>query len=218
MSIATTFGQPLKDTVSDIDGNVYHTVKIGAYVWMVENLKVTHYRNGDVIPNVKNDSLWSYLKTGAYCNYNNDTNIAKTYGRLYNWYAVNDRKNIAPKGWHIATTEEWKMLTKLIYDKLKENDKAWNVMSPYTGLANSLGFNVQFGGRRTGHQHGTGDFSDIKREGIWWEHSVIDTSNGNGILLLTWNMYNNSDEVIAYIGNDEEDGFSVRCVKDYKKD
>ena len=75
---------------------------------MAENLKVTKYRNGEIIEKVKTD--WGELSTGAYCNYNNDDSNADTYGSLYNWYAVNDRRSIAPKGWHVPTDEEWKQL------------------------------------------------------------------------------------------------------------
>ena len=99
------------NTVTDIDGNAYHTVAIGKQVWLVENLKVTRYRNGDQIPNVSDNKQWCNLTTGAYCNYNNDANNVTTYGRLYNWYAVHDIRNIAPKGWHVATDVEWKILT-----------------------------------------------------------------------------------------------------------
>jgi len=74
---------------------------------MAENLKVTKFRNGDVIPNVTDKTLWSNLSTGAYCNYNNDTNNVSTYGRLYNWYAVADSRNICPIGWHVPTESQW---------------------------------------------------------------------------------------------------------------
>ena len=84
----TCYGQQQNATVVDIDGNLYHTVKIGQQRWMVENLNVTHYRNGDAIPNVKVDTIWGDLTTGAYCDYNNDQFIGKTYGKLYNFYAV----------------------------------------------------------------------------------------------------------------------------------
>ena len=70
--------------------------------------KVTHYRNGDTIPNVTDNTEWSNLTTGAYCNYDNDVNKATTYGCLYNWYAVNDSRNIAPEGWHVPRDAEWK--------------------------------------------------------------------------------------------------------------
>ncbi|MEJ2629601.1 MAG: fibrobacter succinogenes major paralogous domain-containing protein, partial [bacterium] len=97
-------------TVTDIDGNTYQTVKIGDQWWMAENLKVTHYRNNDEIPNVTYWGDWHDLSTGAYCDYNNNEGNVSTCGHLYNWYAVNDSRNIAPEGWHVPTDEEWKEL------------------------------------------------------------------------------------------------------------
>lgn len=97
-------------TVTDIDGNVYKTVTIGNQAWMAENLKVMRYRNGDAIPNVTGGTDWSNLSTGAYCSYDNDDNNIDTYGLLYNWYAVDDSRNLAPEGWHVPTDEEWKEL------------------------------------------------------------------------------------------------------------
>lgn len=93
-------------TVTDIDGNVYQTIKIGNQWWMAKNLKVTHYRNGEAIPNITNDSEWINLSTGAYCAYNNDNGNIATYGLLYNWYTVVDSRNIAPSGWHVPTDDE----------------------------------------------------------------------------------------------------------------
>ena len=97
-------------TVTDIDGNLYYTVKIGEQWWMLENLRVTHYRNGDAIPNVTDDAEWEGLSTGAYCDYDNDPANVATYGRLYNWYAVGDSRNIAPAGWHVPSDDEWQTL------------------------------------------------------------------------------------------------------------
>lgn len=99
-------------TVTDIDGNVYQTIKIGNQWWMAENLKVTHYRNGNAIPNVTSYFSWRDLSSGAYCAYNNDNGNADAYGMIYNWYwyAVDDSRNIAPIGWHVPTDEEWKEL------------------------------------------------------------------------------------------------------------
>ena len=99
-----------EEAATDIDGNTYKVVKIGNQWWMAENLKVTHYRNGDPIPNVTSNSGWEGLSTGAYCVYDNKESHADTYGYLYNWYAVNDWGNIAPAGWHVPTDEEWKQL------------------------------------------------------------------------------------------------------------
>lgn len=98
-------------SVTDIDGNVYQTIVIGTQVWMASNLKVTHYANGDSIPIVIADSAaWTGLTTGASCNYSNDSGNTATYGRIYNWYAAADPRNLAPAGWHVPTDDEWKQL------------------------------------------------------------------------------------------------------------
>ena len=99
------------NAVKDIDGNVYHTVTIGTQVWMVENLKVTKYRDGTPIPNKTDATEWGSLTTGAYCDYDNTVSNSTIYGKLYNWYAVNDWRNIAPTGWHVPTDAEWTTLT-----------------------------------------------------------------------------------------------------------
>ena len=95
----------------DCDGNVYETVQIGTQLWMKENLKATHYNNGDIIPNITNGGDWTNLTTGAYCDYNNSTSNAETYGRLYNWYAVDDSRGICPIDYHVPTNAEWTILT-----------------------------------------------------------------------------------------------------------
>jgi len=152
----------VKGTVTDIDGNVYNTVTIGVQVWMAENLKVTHYRNGDAIPNVTDNGQWSDLSTGVYCNYdNNESNVA-TYGRLYNWYAVEDSRNIAPEGWHVPSDTEWQTLVDYLGGasvagvKMKETGTIhWN--SPNTGATNESGFSALPGGYGfPGTYHGMG--------------------------------------------------------------
>ena len=91
-----------QDTVTDIDGNVYQTVPIGDQLWMAENLKVTHYNNGDEIPTGYSNSAWSNLSTGAYAVYDDNESNADTYGYLYNWYAVDDWwHGVCPDGWHV---------------------------------------------------------------------------------------------------------------------
>ena len=97
-------------TIRDVDGNVYQIVKIGKQWWMTENLKVTKYRNGEWIINVTGSNTWPALTGGAYCYYDNDFNNATFYSNLYNWYAVVDRRNIAPEGWHVPTDDDWQEL------------------------------------------------------------------------------------------------------------
>ena len=96
--------------VSDIDGNTYTSVVLGnGQEWMAENLKTTKYANGDPIPNVP-DGSWNSLNTGAYCWYDNDNNYENPYGKLYNFYAVDDSRNVCPTGWHVPTNSEWDSL------------------------------------------------------------------------------------------------------------
>jgi uncharacterized protein (TIGR02145 family) len=99
-------------SVADIDGNVYRTIKIGNQVWMAENLRTTHFDNGDEIPNVTDNEEWAAQLSAAYCNYNNTTNIdtIANYGRMYNWYTVSDSRNLAPKGWRVASPIDWNTL------------------------------------------------------------------------------------------------------------
>jgi uncharacterized protein (TIGR02145 family) len=101
-------------TVTDIDGNVYHTVTIGTQLWMVENLKVTHFNNGDSIPNINNNTAWFNLTTGAYCDYDNIAANSLVYGRIYNWFAVDDARKLCPVSWHVPENAEWTQLTNYL--------------------------------------------------------------------------------------------------------
>jgi uncharacterized protein (TIGR02145 family) len=207
-------------TVTDIDGNTYRTVKIGNQWWMAENLKVTHYRNGDPLPNVTDGATWRGLTTGAYCEYDNDVNSVATYGRLYNWYAVADIRNIAPPGWHVASDAEWKQLERYLGmsqaeadqtgwrgtdegGKLKEGGTShW--ISPNTGATNESGFT----GLPGGYRYLGGLYYDIGVHAVFWSS----TENGSS---FAWcrNLGNAYSGVHRYDGG-KEDGFSVRCVKD----
>ncbi len=199
-------------TVKDIDGNVYHLVTINSQVWMVENLKTTKYRNGDAIPAVTIDSLWNKqaaTSTGAYCNYNiNGASIA-VYGHLYNWYAVNDPRGLAPAGWHIASKTEWEALTTflggdtLAGGKLKETGTL-NWLSPNTGATNSTGFTAVPGGFRiySGKSEMFGAF------GVWWTSTPADDFSA-----LNCGMFNdNAGALIS--ANRKANGCSIRCIRD----
>jgi uncharacterized protein (TIGR02145 family) len=196
-------------TVTDIDGNVYHTINIGNQIWMVENLKTTRYRDGTSIPNKTDASSWSSGTTGAYCDFSNNPINSKTYGLLYNWYAVNSSHNIAPTGWHVPTDAEWTMLINYLGGgsiaggKLKEVGTAlWS--SPNTGASNEWGFSALPGGCRSSN----GTFSLIGNEGNWWSASQISATNA-------WGRYMSYD--YSFVGRNNSTksyGFSVRCVKD----
>jgi uncharacterized protein (TIGR02145 family) len=192
--------------VYDIDGNIYHSVTIGTQVWMAENLKVTHYRNGDSLPNIKNDSIWCWATfTGAYCNYSNDDANANIYGRLYNMQAVNDTRILAPVGWHIATESDWKILIdymngdSIAGGSLKESGTShW--ISPNTGATNLSGFNALPGGYR--YDLG-GYFAGMGKYGFWW-------GSTNYFIRLS----NESKSTLTFHSAYGRLGLSVRCVKD----
>jgi uncharacterized protein (TIGR02145 family) len=203
----TSFGQRQGSAVTDIDGNVYHKVKIGSQVWMVENLKVSHYRNGDPIPNIK-DSTWDHLKAGAYCNYDNDTNHSAAYGCLYNWYAVNDNRGLAPAGWHIPANAEWEELMSylggeaLAGDQLKEKGRVhWE--EPGTDATNKSGFTALPGGflQRSGVSYGMGFI------GCWW------SSSGNYMTVAGSKNLPTGLNVLEWDYNYTKCGFAVRLIK-----
>jgi uncharacterized protein (TIGR02145 family) len=199
-------------TVMDYDGNVYHTVVIGTQTWMVENLKTTHYNDGETITLIEDDNvLWtSPGDAGAYCWYNNDESTYKdTYGALYNCHAV-ERGKLCPLGWHVPTMEEWAVLTDYLGGSgiaggpLKEEGTAhWN--SPNTGATNTTGFTALAGGYRTNYMEG--NFHDLGIQGVWWS-SKTDVFWG----WFVQAQYN--ETVLGTYYTNKYCGFSVRCIKD----
>ena len=210
--------------VTDIDGNVYKTVRIGTQVWMAENLKVTHYRNGDALSNITGDEEWTNLSAGAYCSvYGNNSNT-DTYGLLYNWFAVNDVRNLAPEGWHVPSDEEWKVLEQYLGmsvsevneigirgtdegGKLKETGtNHWGSLN--TGATNESGFTAIPAGFREGLYgvyYGGINYGSYTVNGMWW------TSVSNWYRGL---CSNNSGIHRSELGWGSESGLSVRCIKD----
>jgi uncharacterized protein (TIGR02145 family) len=195
--------------VTDIDGNSYLPVTICNQIWTKSNLNVSHYRNGDEIPQVTDPSQWSTLTTGAWCYYNNDPANGAIYGKLYNWYAVNDPRGLAPQGWHIPTDAEWTTLTNCLGGtsiaggKMKEvGTTHWN--APNTNATNISGFKGLPGGNRGND----GNHYFINGYGNWWS-STLHTTNHPWSRALA---YNNA--IVGINDLDSNYGFSIRCVKD----
>jgi len=196
-------------TVSDIDGNVYNTVKIGSQWWMAENLKVTCYRNGDSIPAVIGSPDWANLTSGAMCSYENDDNNIPVYGLLYNWFALNDIRGFAPDGWHVPSDEEWQILTEYLGGRgyagglLKEEGPAhWD--SPNIDAVNFSGFSALAGGYR----YDDGDFRHIGVNADFWTSTEYDSSRAWAREL---NSYNS---IVDRGAAGKNAGFSVRCIRD----
>ncbi len=185
------------------------TVSIGKQVWMKKNLDVDHYRNGDPIPMVADPDKWEKLTTGACCFIGNDSAMGAIYGKLYNWYAVNDPRGLAPAGWHVASEKEWIELSNylgkddLAGGKLKEAGTThWK--SPNTGGTNESGFTALPGGWR----YYLRTDIQISNYGYWWTSTEIDVTNA-------WNrsMNSNSERITCEVGY-KLDGLSVRCIRD----
>jgi hypothetical protein len=185
------------------------TVTICAQVWMTKNLDVTTYRNGDAIPQVTDATAWANLTTGAWCYYNNDPANGPIYGKLYNWYAVNDTRGLAPTGYHVPSDGEWTTLetclggSSVAGGAMKEiGTTHW--LSPNTGATNSSGFAGLPGGFRVFD----GTFNYVGGNGYWWSSTEYDTA-------YAWNryLYWNDSDVSRYL-NDKTFGFSVRCLRD----
>ncbi|MEI6750714.1 MAG: fibrobacter succinogenes major paralogous domain-containing protein [Bacteroidota bacterium] len=201
-------------TLTDQDGNVYKTIQIGSQIWMAENLRTTKYRDGSVIPEVTDNTAWRNLSTDAYCNYNNTKNsdTIATYGRLYNWYAVSDSRNIAPTGWHVASDAEWTILTdylggdSIAGGKMKETDTThW--CNPNTGATNECGFTALPSGLRHSYN---GTFGYVRLYGSGWS-STADGASSAWERSLDYSHARCSRSNYGYI----QFGFAVRCVKDY---
>lgn len=184
------------NTIADIDGNIYHTITIGTQTWLVENLKTTHYRNGDAITLATSNITTS----GAYSNPSSDPNLGKLWGRSYNWYAVNDNRLLAPIGWHIPSDTEWRTLAAYLGGidiaglKLRElGTSHWT--SPNAGATNSSGFTaIPFGG--TGDEINFWSSTSYDSQLAWLN---VLTYNYNGLSIFAhWKTY--------YSG--------IRCIKD----
>ena len=155
------------------------SVKICNQTWMLKNLDVDKYRNGDPIPQVSDYSQWANLTTGAWCYLLNDAANGTIYGKLYNWYAVTDPRGLAPQGWHVASLNEWGALQTCLGgaqgagDKLRATGTAYWA-PPNSGATNSSGFTALPGGMLNGFNPSS--FSSIG-DGWWWSSTPYDTDN-----------------------------------------
>ena len=179
-------------TVTDIDGNTYETVQIGDQLWMAENLKVTHYNNGDEIAYPSNEDFGSYDE-GQYGVYDNDPSNDDIYGNLYNWAVVDDDRGVCPEGWHVPSYEEYTILIDYLGGQfiiggqmkstgtIESGDGLW--YSPNVGATNESGFT----GLPAGYHHSIGAYHNMGTDGYFWSSSEYTSSEA-------WNQklyYNN---------------------------
>src|SRR5664280_535547 len=199
-------------TMTDQDSNVYKTITIGTQTWMAENLRTTKYRDGSSILNITDNTVWTYLTTVAFCNYNNtkSADTIATYGRLYDWYAATDSRNIAPTGWHVPTVAEWTTLTTYLGGdsvaggKMKETGTThWK--TPNIAATNESGFTILPSGWR---YYKDGSFNSLGAFGEIWSS----TSNTASTVYFRSQYYYEAN--FYRMSTVKTDGYSLRLIKD----
>lgn len=198
--------------LSSCGGGASKEVTIGKQVWMTQNLNVDKFRNGDPIPEAKTNEEW--IKAGengepAWCYYNNNPDNGDRYGKLYNWYAVNDPRGLAPEGWKIPSDEEWRRLTdflggEIIAGKKMKSTDFWADWGESGNGTNESGFS----GLPGGYRFNDGTFSNIGEYGGWWSSTEDVTDDAWDRLLI----YSNGN--VNRFHDGKELGFSVRCLRD----
>jgi uncharacterized protein (TIGR02145 family) len=204
-----TDGPVYGENVTDVDGNVYHTVIIGKQTWMVENLRTIHLNDvgKTPIPNLIDPLAWSTSTSPAGCMYKNDLSNVSTYGVLYNWYAASNSK-LCPTGWHVPTNAEWLVLISALggeneaANKLKESGIShWS--SPNSGVTNSSGYTAL----PCGYRNVQGEYLEMGIISYCWSSSEYNAYNAWG----GWLAYNKSN--VGSFNVSKNLGFSIRCVK-----
>jgi len=211
---------PTGDTVVDVDGNKYKTVTIGGQIWMQQNLRVARYRNGDPIPNVTVNSQWGSLTTGAFCWEGNDPSRDIPYGKLYNFYAVEDPRGICPVGWRVGTDNDWKVLETtagMIASDLNVDGKRGEIQnvggklkaltwwsSPNTGATDEFGFSYTPGGYRSSD----GLFFNRQNAGTYWTNTDAAPNPWNrGMISSDKGIFRNQHV-------HKRTGLLIRCLKE----
>jgi uncharacterized protein (TIGR02145 family) len=208
--------------VTDIDGNIYKTIKIGMQEWMAENLKTTIFNDGTAIPLVTDDNKWTQMNTAAYCWYfNSESDFKNIYGGYYNWYAVNTGK-LCPSGWHVPTEDDWKEFKLLLGmrpeqleldftattggNKIKETG-TFNWDEENTIATNESGFTALPGGCRMERPN---TFDGEGQYGGWWSASV---SSSTVYYTFSHWVISNKDWFYRSEGLSPNYGLNVRCLK-----
>ena len=186
-------------------------VQIGTQIWMTKNLNVSHYRNGDIIPEVTDPTQWRDITTGAWCYYNNDTANGTIYGKLYNSYAVTDSRGLVPMGWHIPSQPELELLITYLGGSVVAGGKlksktGWQ--SPNSGATNSTGFTGLPAGSRWYNNFLAGGSSNVGTKGDFWSSTILWPTYAYRLNLVEYGASANTIQTYR------NTGCSIRCVKD----
>jgi uncharacterized protein (TIGR02145 family) len=221
--VACKKDKPAAETVTDIDGNVYKTIKIGTQTWMAENLKTTRFNDGTAMPEVPDNAAWSGLLTPAYCWYNNTKAGNEKKGMLYNGYVITNEK-IAPIGWHVPTYTDWDTLEDYLiangfnYDGTTTGNKIAKSIAATSGwtLDNTFG--------NVGNDQATNNKSGFNALSAGYRNDVTGEFSTPGISTVFYSYYNSiiylkgidnyNYKPFGYPNNNLKQGYSIRCIKD----
>ncbi len=211
--------------ISDIDNNLYPTVKIGNQTWLAKNLSVKNFNDGTPIPLVANNTEWNTLKTPGMCYYQNTPSYQEAYGMLYNWYVV-DTKKLCPVGWHVPNQTEWSTLDSYLSSNKFSDDgqtfgsKIAKSLSSKTlwitsSTVSTPGYNMStnnksgFNGVPAGERNQSGNFSILNSNTSWWSSTVnsLDATEAFGRGLSAGTNY------LINFQTTNTKGFSIRCLK-----
>ncbi len=223
-----------KHSVTDIDGNTYKTIYIGNKCWMAENLKTTTYKDGTPIPKIKDHNEWWSDTEGSYALYDHtfpfyypskkissDQEMLKTYGLLYNFYAVTNPSGLCPEGWKIPSDKDWKNIEKYLGMSITETQKKWyrgeNVGSKLAGKADLwnkngiLGEKFDISGFKAlpaGYRRTYGDYGNLGSNANFWTSDEQDEKNAKSREIFTENK-----GIYRIVNMNKNNGLSVRCMK-----
>lgn len=208
---------------TDQEGNLIKKIVIGQQEWSTENLNVAKFRNGDIIPEAKNlDEYFKFIQENkpCWCYYDFEKKNESIYGKLYNWYAVNDKRNIAPEGWRVTSVEDWKELIDFLEgsdvaaSKLKSTElNLW--INQSDKVKDSYGFCAKPGGFLSVMSDMGDGFASLRRVGAWWCSNSISDGAANSIWMYSKADYSTENEI--KISEDHKRyAMSVRIVNDKK--
>ena len=199
-------------SITDIDGNAYNVVQVGNQCWMLQNLKTSRFRNGQLIGELQDSASWrsiydNNLSTSSWCYYGENASMNNTYGKLYNWLAASDSRGLCPSGWHVPTNSDWDELVSTVGGEPNAGMalKSVNLWTEPNNGTNSSGWTGVPGGGRSP----IGGFSDdFGTYGTWWSATEYDNT------MAHHRMTTNDMAEFIDVYNRKEFGHSVRCLKD----
>ena len=206
-NVGTDYGNQVRFFTATGESQNVQTLLLCNQEWMAKNLNSSTYRNGNPIPQVTDPSAWQNLTTGAWCYYSNDNTLGEKYGKLYNWYALNDARGLAPQGWHLPSDTEWAGLVSCLGGdtvaggKMKAISALWD--SPNTAASDQSSFNGLPGGFRKPD----GNFDSTGKKGHWW------SSTASGVSSSWHRNLSYLSAIAARQTSEKRNGYAVRCIK-----